>query len=203
MNIRAVFFDFGGVLYRTPDRGWIQRWLRILGLQTNKELNDALFDPDESPYFHALMEGRIQESDFWDQLGSAWRLSPLLVRWLRKNAMSHRRLNREVADFLGGLRPRYRTAILSNAGTDARRMFVDIFGFDRLVDEMIISAEEGVAKPDERIYRIALERLGVEPAEAVFLDDLVENVAAARQLGMQAVHFRETRSALEAIHALI
>ena len=68
-------------------------------------------------------------------------------------------------------------------------MFTSIFGFDRLVDEMIISAEEGIAKPDERIYRIALEKMGVEPEEAVFLDDLSANVEAARQLGMKAVQF--------------
>ena len=82
-------------------------------------------------------------------------------------------------------------------------IFTDQFGFDRLVDTMIISAEERVAKPDERIYRIALERLQVDPEEAVFLDDLAVNVAAANQLGMKAVHFRETRQALAEVQSLL
>ena len=82
-------------------------------------------------------------------------------------------------------------------------MFTSIFGFDHLVDEIIISAEEGIAKPDERIYQIALDKMGVEPEEAVFLDDLSANVEAARQLGMKAVQFLDTSQALSEIRALL
>jgi epoxide hydrolase-like predicted phosphatase len=117
--------------------------------------------------------------------------------------MSRQRLNHEVTSFLGSLRPRYRTAILSNAGSDARQMFTDRFGFDKLVDTIIISAEERVAKPDARIYQIALERLGVAPEEAVFLDDLAVNVAAAIGLGIRAVQFHNTRQALAEVRALL
>jgi len=201
MSIRAVLFDFGGVLYKTPDRRWLRNWQRLLGLGQDETISAMIASPEESPYVQAIMEGRIPESDMWERLGQRWRLSPVLVSWLQYSTMSRRRLNREVADFLAGLRPRFQTAILSNAGSDARRQFTEIFGFNRIVDEMIISAEEGVAKPDERIYRIALERLGVEAQEALFLDDLAVNVEAARRLGMQAVQFFETRQALAEIQA--
>jgi putative hydrolase of the HAD superfamily len=60
------------------------------------------------------------------------------------------------------------------------------------VDEIIISAEEGIAKPDPRIFRIAAERLGVRPQEAVFVDDRPENVQGARAVGMRGIQF-ETR----------
>ena len=82
-------------------------------------------------------------------------------------------------------------------------MFTSIFGFDRLVDEMIISAEEGIVKPDERIYQIALDKLGVEPEETVFLDDLRVNVEAARQLGIKAVQFFNPSQAISDIRALL
>ena len=201
--IRAVLFDFGGVLYRTPDRRWMRQWQTLLGLARDEEISAIIAAPEESPYMQAIMEGRIPEGDVWERFGRSWRLSPMLAHWLQRNAMSRRRLNREVAAFLGSLRPRYRTAILSNAGSDARQTFIERFGFDRLVDIMIISAEERVAKPDARIYQIALDRLGVAPAEAVFLDDLAVNVAAAIRLGMQAVHFRETHQALAEVQALL
>jgi epoxide hydrolase-like predicted phosphatase len=201
--IRAVLFDFGGVLYRTPDRRWMRQWQLLLGLARDEELSAIISSPDESPFIQAIMEGRIPEGEVWERIGRRWRFSPVLAHWLRRNAMSQRRLNREVAAFLASLRPRYKTAILSNAGSDARQMFIDRFGFDKLVDAMIISAEERVAKPDERIYQIALERLGVAPDEAVFLDDLAVNVAAAIRMGIQAVHFRETRQALADVQALL
>jgi len=201
--IRAVLFDFGGVLYRTPDRRWMRQWQILLGLARDEEITAIIAAPEESPFMQAVMDGRITESELWERFGRRWRLSPVLAHWLRRNAMSRRRLNREVTSFLGSLRPRYRTAILSNAGSDARQMFTDRFGFDQLVDTMIISAEERVAKPDARIYQIALERLGVAPEEAVFLDDLAVNVAAAIRLGIRAVQFHNTRQALAEVRALL
>jgi epoxide hydrolase-like predicted phosphatase len=203
MTIRAVFFDFGGVLYRTPDRSWLRRWQVLLGLIRDEDISGMILSPDESPFFQGIMEGTIPESAMWERMEKSWRLSPLVLRWLQHNTMNRRRLNREVVAFLAGLRPRYRTGILSNAGSDARRLFIDVFGFDRLVDTLVISAEEGSAKPDEQIYRVALDRLGVEPHETVFLDDLAVNVAAARNLGMHAVHFRDTRQALSEIAVLL
>jgi HAD superfamily hydrolase (TIGR01509 family) len=50
-------------------------------------------------------------------------------------------------------------------------------------------------KPDPRIYYVALERLGVSPPQAIFVDDFIENVDAARQLGMQGIHFADPERA--------
>ena len=203
MDIQAVLFDFGGVLYRTPDRRWMKKWQKLLGLDKDEVISSIVSSQDDSPYLQAVMEGRIPESEIWERMGRRWKLSPLLVRWLRRSSFSRQRLNHDVAEFLASLRPEYRTGILSNAGSDARSMFTSIFGFDRLVDEMIISAEEGIVKPDERIYQIALDKLGVEPEETVFLDDLRVNVEAARQLGIKAVQFFNPSQAISDIRALL
>jgi epoxide hydrolase-like predicted phosphatase len=72
-----------------------------------------------------------------------------------------------------------------------------------LVDTVIISAEEGLAKPDERIFHLALERLGVVAQEALFIDDLAVNVEAARRVGIKSVHFQKTDQAVEEIKAIL
>ena len=59
-------------------------------------------------------------------------------------------------------------------------------------DELIISAEVGVAKPDAGIYELTLERLNVAPSEAVFVDDFPRNIAGAQAVGMKAIHFRDS-----------
>jgi epoxide hydrolase-like predicted phosphatase len=59
-------------------------------------------------------------------------------------------------------------------------------------DVFVTSAEIGVMKPDPHIYQVALHRLGLSPPEAIFVDDFVENIEAARRLGMGAVHFLDT-----------
>jgi HAD superfamily hydrolase (TIGR01509 family) len=54
---------------------------------------------------------------------------------------------------------------------------------------MIISAEVGLVKPDVRIYQLAVEQLGVKPAEAVFIDDMQQNITGAVKAGLQGIHF--------------
>jgi putative hydrolase of the HAD superfamily len=63
------------------------------------------------------------------------------------------------------------------------------FPVDELFDAVVDSSEVGLRKPDPRIYRLTCERLAVEPSSAVFVDDNLDNVAAARAVGMEAVHF--------------
>ena len=80
---------------------------------------------------------------------------------------------------------------------------VDVFGLDKLVEDIVISAEEGVIKPDPAIYDIALRRLDAKPETTLFLDDYLPNVEAARDLGMAAVQFVDNRQAADEIRTLL
>ncbi len=106
-------------------------------------------------------------------------------------------------EFIRGLRSRVRVGMITNAWPGIRRYLVDEFKIADAFDPLIVSAETGIAKPDPRIYQLALERLGVEPAEAVFVDDFEDNAAGARWVGMQAVHFTSTPQAIAALRALL
>jgi 2-haloacid dehalogenase len=64
------------------------------------------------------------------------------------------------------------------------------FPFLALFDGIVVSGDEGVIKPDPRIFRILLERYGIAAAEAVFIDDVAANAAAAAALGLHGIHFR-------------
>jgi epoxide hydrolase-like predicted phosphatase len=203
MSVKAIIFDFGGVLYFQPNTGWIRRWQVLLGLKDDPVISAMLAAPEDSEFGMAIIVGQVPESEVWEMMARRWRIRPALLRRLQRSLMSHKRWNTELANFLEGLRPRFKTAVLSNAGTDARQTFIQIYGIDRLVDEIIISAEERIAKPAERIYQIALERLGVRPEEAVFLDDMPRNVEAARHLGLNAILFQDNVQAMAEIESLI
>ena len=112
-------------------------------------------------------------------------------------------LNTGMAAYFQGLRPRYRTAILSNAAAGGRREEERRYGFASMADVLVYSDEVGIEKPDRRIYEIACERLGVRPSEVVFLDDLEANVAAARRLGMRAVLFQGNAQAIADVEACL
>jgi epoxide hydrolase-like predicted phosphatase len=102
-------------------------------------------------------------------------------------------LDEDLVQYLRSLRPRCKTALLSNAWSHLRGWLDAVWHITDAFDEIIISSEAGVAKPDERIYRLALERLGVASQEAIFVDDFSENIEAAQRVGMQAILFQSTR----------
>lgn len=71
-----------------------------------------------------------------------------------------------------------------------------------LMDDVIVSGREGMAKPDRRIYELVVERFGVDPARAVFIDDKQVNVDAARGVGFNAIVFTTTDALRKDLRAL-
>lgn len=71
-----------------------------------------------------------------------------------------------------------------------------------LMEDVIVSGREGMAKPDRRIFELVAERFGVDPARAVFVDDNVVNVDAARGVGFHGVVFTSTPALRKELRAL-
>jgi epoxide hydrolase-like predicted phosphatase len=191
MSIRAVVFDFGGVLVRTEDATKRREWEGRLGLPA-RELDRLVFASELSD---RSMVGKATQADIWRHIASRFGLDDETLLQLRRDFWSGDRLDDDLVRLLRVLRRDYRTAVLSNAWPGARRMFIEHFGLGEVVDQFIISSEEGIAKPDARIYRIAAQRLAVQPSEAVFVDDLVENIDGAQAVGMPGILFRNTAQA--------
>jgi putative hydrolase of the HAD superfamily len=80
------------------------------------------------------------------------------------------------------------------------RRMVDPVG---LFDEVLLSFEVGVRKPDRRMFDLAVERTGIAAEHSVFVDDLARNCEGARAAGWKAIHFTDTESALERLAALL
>ena len=85
----------------------------------------------------------------------------------------------------------------------ARERERETYGFEDMTDVIVYSHESGAAKPDPSIYRLICERLEVEPADAVFVDDHERAVEAARAVGMSAVRFRDNDQVIAELEALL
>jgi epoxide hydrolase-like predicted phosphatase len=107
--------------------------------------------------------------------------------------------NPELVAYFRFLRPRYRTALLSNSFDGAREREQDRYHFTEMVDFIIYSHEVGLAKPDPRIYALTSQRVGVQPHEIVFLDDAERNVAAAAAYGFHAILYQINAQAIAEI----
>ena len=88
------------------------------------------------------------------------------------------------------LRPPFRCSVLSNADVSLRGRLEGELAVHHLFDDIVVSAEVGMAKPRPEIFRLAADRLGLAPDACVFVDDWDKNVDAARAAGMQAVLHR-------------
>ena len=108
-----------------------------------------------------------------------------------------------MAQVFASLRPRYRTGLLSNSFVSARQRERAAYNFDAMCDVIVYSHGEGMRKPDPRFYELACEALGVEPSEAVFLDDLGINLKPARQMGMHTIKVTSGPQAVGELYAVL
>jgi epoxide hydrolase-like predicted phosphatase len=199
MTIQAVVFDIGGVLEITPSLGVSQTWESRLGLAPG-ELEERMADAWLGGGVGTVSELQVHRA-LTERLGLDERqLADFTADFWREYLGTP---NTELIEYARRLRPRYRTGILSNSFVGAREREQAAYGFEDLVDEIVYSHESGVGKPDPAIYALACERLQVEPARTVFLDDYEPYVEGARQAGIHAVLYRDNAQAIEDIERLL
>lgn len=194
--MKSVIFDVGGVLVRTHDQSGRRKWEARLGLLPG-DLARLVFD---SELGRSAQLGQVSLQDVWTWVGQHLGLNPDELATLKRDFWSGDRVDQGLCDYIRRLHVDYRIGMLSNSWARDGRAMAENFGFADCFHVFVTSAEVGVMKPEPRIYQVILERLGVLPFEAIFVDDFIENVEAARHLGMEAVHFLDpdqTRRQLE------
>jgi epoxide hydrolase-like predicted phosphatase len=195
MVIRAVVFDIGGVLEITPDLGVHQRWETQLGLPAGEILARM------SDVWQGGSIGTITLDDVHEALRDRLGLDDKLMADLWREYLGT--ANTELIEYARGLRPRYRTGIVSNSFVGAREREQAAYGFENLVEEIVYSHEVGFSKPDPRIYALICTRLNVLPGEMIFLDDVDVCVTGARDAGIHAVRYQGNAQAIAEIEQVI
>jgi len=198
MTIRNVYFDFGGVLVRTEDKGPRTRAAERFGM-TYRDLERVVF---ESETARLATTGEITEDAHWQACAEALGVSRDEMTAIGDEFFAGDRADTALLDYLRGLRPERKVGLISNAWSGLRA-WLTRQGIDTVFDHMVVSAEVGLMKPDPRIYLLALERLGARAEESVFVDDVLVNVEAARSVGMAGIHFTQPQLALEELKRLL
>ena len=196
--IRAIFIDFGGVIVRTEDHEPRARQAEKLGM-TSRDLEKIVFESESA---QRASTGEILEEAHWQAVADTLGVNRAEADKITATFFSGDRVDIILVNYLRSLRPEHKVCLVSNAWSGLRA-FITRQKFDDIFDDMVISAEVGVTKPDARIYRLALEKLGVQPEESVFLDDVLVNVEAARTVGMSGIHFTRPEKALEELKQLL
>jgi putative hydrolase of the HAD superfamily len=193
--IRAVMFDFGGVISSSPFEAFA-KFEAARGLPPGFIRTVNATNPDDNAWAR-LERGEIDVETF----GALWSAEA--------RDQGHDVDGRLVLQRLSGdIRPQmvaavrvcgtaYKTACLTNNFLSAEAMLsAEVASVYALFDAVLESRNLGVRKPDPRFYELACEAVGVDPAESVFLDDLGVNLKPARALGMHTIKVTEPHQAL-------
>jgi len=185
----GTIFDFGGVL-------WNMRWDVCRDLEAEHGLAPGVVFSTlyRSPTWLEIERGRGSVAQWRAEAhraleAQAARPLPLIHDLWR----SRQEPIAQNIDLVRALRPAYRLAILSNADQTLRDRLRDGVGIHDDFDQIVCSAEVGLAKPEPQIYALACARLGLPPSACVFVDDHEPNVTAARDAGLSAILYRVDR----------
>jgi len=198
MSIKALIWDLEGVLLISEERKIEATVAKNLGV-TEEAIGN---------YFHSEFNDRVDlgehtQEEFWirllDHLGLPHERLDHINDFFYRDFYIDQDLLGKIIDF----RKKYKTAILSNYSDVLREMLETRWRVDGAFDEIIISWEEKIIKPDPRIFELTLQRLGVEKEEAVLIDDRIVNIHGAQKFGLHTVYFQTKDQALFDLEILL
>ncbi|MFB6716452.1 HAD family hydrolase [Streptomyces sp. NPDC056237] len=195
MELCCVVLDIGGVLEMTPATGWEGAWERRLGLPPGA-VHERLGD-----VWEAGSVGTVGESGVRARVAADLGLDPVQTEAFMADLWDEYlgSPNEELIDYVRTLASRCRLGILSNSFVGAREREEKRYGFGALVHDIVYSHEIGILKPAAGAFELTCARLGVRPADCLFIDDVVVNVTAARAVGIRGLLFESNAETIGAV----
>ena len=200
VQIRAVIFDMGGVIYRTDNPVQRTALAERLGL-TREELDDIVF---HNPVALRAERGEATVEEAWRKAARLLHRPVQEIPEIRRQFFADDRVDFDLIAFIQKLRPHYTTALLSNTWiADLPRFLREDLQIPDTFDVVISSAQQNMRKPEPEIFRLALDLVKARPEEAVFVDDFARNTSAAAELGMHTIQFRTAQQTENELRVLL
>lgn len=199
MKFKAIGFDWGGVINGQPGFVFTRKFCELVGI-TESEYKAVYFRHNRS--FNAGKP--ISEEELWRRVLTDLNKVDMLesVLHFSKEYRSKKSINKPVLDLIDLLRKNgYKTGLLSNNTVEAANMMRDS-GIDSHFDAFIVSAEVGMMKPDPEIFNLLCEKLEVEPAELVFIDDSKRSLSSSAECGFIPILFTDYETLVQDLSKL-
>ncbi len=193
--IKTIIFDLGGVLFSNGLLEFIEF------LQTNYAIpKDKSLQVLEGELGTAYRTGRVSRDEFWykavRQLGIDDAIDTLEEKWITAY-----RIDEDVKKIILSLRKNYKVFYLSDNVKERVIYLERKYNFLELFDGGIFSHDVGVRKPQEKIYKLAIELSGCKPEEIAFIDDKLSALKPAEHLQLKTVHFIDADTLIKQLKA--
>lgn len=195
---KVVFFDFGGVI---AEEGWEQGLKEIAeahGFYPPMFFDDAC----DVLWSTGYMYGRAVEETFWSRLSERYRFN-MTADEMRQIIFDRFVIRHEVLDLVDEISEKgYRTAILSDQ-TNWLSEFNLKYGIFEYFDRIFNSYDLGIGKKDQRVFPLVCKEMGIEPADALFVDDNAGHIERAQAAGLGTVHFTDPVTGMKTVRDLL
>lgn len=190
--IKAVIFDWGGVLIDKPGKGIREYCAKQFGVSKDAFI-EAL-----NPFMPLFNSGKINEDVLWSKIGIALKKHPPKTNSLWGDAFRDIYIPKEeMWDLVKTVKKNgYKAGFLSNTELASVEYFKEK-GYPKLFDATIFSCVEGFSKPAPEIYKIALKKLAIKPEEAIFIDDREDYIEGAKVVGLRTILFHSPQQVKE------
>lgn len=185
--IQGIIFDCYGVL--------VHGSLQYLRSITPDENRQAFSDVTRASDY-----GYISQTEYIEQASSLIGRSVAEIEAIIRNQEVR---SDEMVKFVVSFRTRFKTALLSNVGRDMVNRLFTPDELKDLFDDVVLSSEVGMAKPNAEIYQYTAAQLGVKPQECIMIDDTPRNVEGAIQVGMRGILFEDSKQCGRAIDEIV
>ncbi|MDE1856510.1 MAG: HAD family phosphatase [Candidatus Micrarchaeota archaeon] len=181
--IKLVVFDMGGVIINFSEADYFNYLSKTFGIPYKKVQRTL------DPLITRMEYGRLSQERFERLASDALKLPRRDLSWVKVYEVQAT-VNRKMLDLAERISLRYKIALLSNVSMSRYLVATERFVPERIFGRRFVSYRIHMRKPESRIYRYVLGKMGVKPEEAVFIDDMPANVKGARSVGMHAVRFK-------------
>lgn len=197
-GIKAVVFDVGGVLATGDQNIGVNAYMA----KKLKISLDHWFDAIDSSYADSI-EGKISEEKALSIISRNLEISPKKLSKLLSKAYKKKfKRNKKVYRLAFKLKKKgYKIAILSDQWPPSKRALIPK-KYIKHFDTVVVSCDVGVRKPDSKIYRITLKKLGVKAKESLFIDNREWNIIPAKKLGMKTILFKDNEQLFKALEKM-
>ncbi|MDD4989488.1 MAG: HAD-IA family hydrolase [Candidatus Pacebacteria bacterium] len=186
-KIKAITFDYAGVIMLYGNGGMVERVSKLLGVRSD------IFKEVYLKHNHLSNVENLEWGEMFLKVVSHFDKSKEMekkVLDLIEEDRLKRKLNTELINFLPVLRNLgFKVGILSNYTKKLRKILNDQ-DITKLVDTIVVSGEVGVQKPQKEIFEILFQRLDVKPEETIFIDDSGNSLATAAEIGYTPILFK-------------
>jgi len=184
--IRTLFWDVGGVLLTNAwDHEERERAVE------NLQLQKADFEARHKEVVPAFEEGKVTLDQYLDRT-AFYQPRKFSKDDFKSYMFSLSKPKAEVLEFARTLSGKYLMATINNESREMNECRIKQFGLAQILDLFVSSCYVGMRKPDEKIYRLALDLIQKTPDECCFIDDRTVNIEGAAKVGMRTVLMRDT-----------